>query len=72
MSESNTAVDEEDGKTGQRQEPREDISTALCQVHKSQASKKKLQKDDTERATLLVNIREELGTHAWKKLALFG
>lgn len=64
MSQRNTAINEEDGKTRQRQEPVENISTVWRQVDESEASEEELKDDHRNRATLSVNVSEQLGTHA--------
>lgn len=65
MGEADGPVDEENGETRQGQEPREDHTTIICQVDKGEETKEQLENDDADWATLLVNIGEELGAHAW-------
>jgi hypothetical protein len=65
MGEANGPVDEEDGETGQRQEPREDDTTIFCQVDEGEETKEQLENNYADRSALLVNIGEELGAHAW-------
>lgn len=85
MGKADTTVDEENGKTRQRQEPSEDFATALCQVDEREAAEQELQDDNVDGATLLVNLGQELGSHAciavsiisrviiaWEKLTIGG
>lgn len=64
MGKTNTTVDEENGKTGQREEPVENLATALRQVDECEASKQELQDNDVDGATLLVDLGQELRSHA--------
>jgi len=59
-----TAVNEENGKTRQRKEPVEDLVTVVGQVDECEAAEEKLHNDYVDGATLLVNLGEELGGHA--------
>lgn len=63
MSQSDTAVDEEDGKTRQGKEPVENRPAIRCQVDECQASEEKLDNDHPEGTALLVNVGQKLGTH---------
>ncbi len=69
MSEGNAAVDEENGKTRQGEEPVENISAVRRQVDESQASEEELKNDRGDGTALLVNVGQKLGTHAWMELA---
>lgn len=70
MGETDTAVDEENGKTGQRQEPVENIATILCQVDECEAAEQKLHDDHIDGAALLVDLGEELGCHACAAISI--
>jgi hypothetical protein len=59
-----TGVDEENGKTGQGEEPIEDHASALCQIDERQATEQQLQDDHVDGATLLVDLSQEFGGHA--------
>jgi hypothetical protein len=64
MSQSDTAVDEEDGKTRQGQEPIEDHSAFGRQVDKCQAAEEKLENDDSHRTAFPVDVGQEIRSHA--------
>ena len=64
MSQSNTAIDKKNGKTRQCQEPIENIPAVRRQVDEGQASKEQLKEDNSKGASFLVNVSENLGTHA--------
>jgi hypothetical protein len=64
VGEADTGVDEENGKTGQGEEPVEDHTSALCQVDESQATEQQLQDDHVDGAAFLVDLSQELGSHA--------
>jgi hypothetical protein len=65
VSKTDSTVDEDDGKTRQGQKPVEDRAAVVSQVDEGQAAEKKLQNDHGNRATLLVDLGQELGCHAW-------
>jgi len=65
MGKTNSAVNEENRKTGQRQEPVENGTTVVGQVDECETTKEKLKNNDIERTTLLVNVSQELRSHAW-------
>lgn len=64
MGETDAAVDEKNGETGEGEEPVEDHAAALSQVDESQAAEQELHDDHVDGATLLVDLGKELGCHA--------
>lgn len=72
VGEANAAVDEEDGETGQRQEPVEDGVAVVCQVDECKATEQELHDDHVDGAALAVNLSEELGCHAWIYTSVLG
>lgn len=64
VSKADSAVDEDDGKTRQGQEPVEDVAAVVCQVDECQAAEEELNDDHGDRAALLVDLGHELGCHA--------
>lgn len=64
MGDSDTTVDEDDGETGQGEEPVEDVTTVVCQIDECQAAEEELDDDHGDGATLLVDLGHELGCHA--------
>lgn len=63
MGQTDAAVDEQNRKTRQRQEPIKDISAIWCQVNERKTSEEELNDDDVDGTALLVNIGHELGSH---------
>ena len=70
MGETDTAVDEENRKTGQGEEPVEDVSTTWCQVDECKTSEEQLNDNDVDGTSLLVDVRHELRSHAYDKVSL--
>jgi len=64
VGEADTTVDEENGKTRQRQKPAENITTVFSQVDECEAAKQELHDNNVDGAALLVDLGEELGSHA--------
>lgn len=56
--------DKEVGETGKGQKPGEENATSSSQVNESQETEGHLEDDGRDRATLLVDVGEELGGHA--------
>lgn len=72
MGKTDTAPDEEVGKTGERQEPGEKGSAGGGFVDESEETKYKLDNDTPERATFAVNVHEEFGAHTPRCEGLHG
>jgi len=66
------APDEEVGKTGKGQKPGEENATSSSQVDEGQETEGHLEDDGGDRATLLVDVGEELGGHAANSQSLKG
>ena len=66
------APDEEVGKTGKGQKPGEENATSSSQVDEGQETERHLEDDGGDRATLLVDVGEELGGHAANSQSLKG
>lgn len=64
MSQSDTAVDEEDSKTRQRQEPSEDRSAIRRQINKCQAAEEKLENDHRHWTAFPVDVGQKFRSHA--------
>ena len=64
VSDSDSAVDEDDGETRQGKEPVEDVTAVVCQVDECQATEEELDDDHPDGTTLLVDLGHELGCHA--------
>lgn len=61
---SDTAVDEEGGETGQCQKPSENVAPSIdVQVEEGEAAEKELEEGDNQWTALLVNIGENLRAH---------
>lgn len=63
MGKTDTAPDEEVGKTGERQEPGEEVRASGGFVDKREKAKDELDNDTPKRATSAVNVHEEFGAH---------
>lgn len=62
------AEHKEDGDTRQGKQPVEDgAAAAVVKVDIGQETEKKLQDDDRNGTSLLVNVCQELRSHAWDK-----
>ena len=66
----NTAVDEENGKTGKGEKPVENHVTVLSQVDECEAAEQELHDNDVDGATLLVDLGQEFGSHACFKVRM--
>lgn len=63
MGKTDTAPDEEVGKTGESQEPGEEVRTSGGFIDEGEEAKDELDNDTPERATFAVNVHEEFRTH---------
>ena len=64
MGERDAAVDEENRETGEREQPGEDVAAVGRQVDEGEAAEEQLDDDDGDGTALLVNIGEDLRSHA--------
>lgn len=67
MGKTDTAVDEENGKTGQGEEPVENVSATWCQVDECKTSEEQLDDNDVDGTALLVDVRHEFRCHAYDR-----
>lgn len=62
----NASINEEYGNTRQGQKPGEDSSAIWRKIDVCQQSEEKLNNDNDERTTLLIDVCGDLGAHAYK------
>lgn len=67
-----TAPDEEVGKTGEREEPGKEGRAGSGFVDKGEETEDELNHDTPKRATLAINVHEEFGAHIPRRERLHG
>lgn len=65
MSKTDSAVDEENRKTRQGQEPVKDVSATWCQVDECKTSEEQLDDNNVDRTSLLIDVCHEFRGHAY-------
>lgn len=72
MGQADATPDKEEAKTGKGKEPAKDLSAIGSATDVGEETEGELDKDTPERATLVVDVREELGGHAALSHSLHG
>ena len=69
VSNTDTAVDEQDGETGKGEEPVENSTTIRSQIDESKATEQELDDNNGHRTTLLVDICEQFRSHTFRDVS---